>query len=104
MTVRFLAPAKRELFRIYSRYERERVGLGDRFADEIQLALRSIRERPDAWIRLDESLRRRNLRRFPYHIVYAASGVTIFVIAVAHHRRRPGYWRRRLGRPEPPTS
>jgi toxin ParE1/3/4 len=33
------------------------------------------------------------LRRFPYMIVYCATSTTIHIIAVAHSRRRPGYWK-----------
>jgi tRNA(Ile)-lysidine synthase TilS/MesJ len=34
--------------------------------------------------------------RFPYAVIYRiASDGSIRVLAVAHHRRRPGYWRAR---------
>jgi hypothetical protein len=36
------------------------------------------------------------LRRFPFLIVYRETPHAIQVIALAHVRRRPGYWRRRL--------
>lgn len=36
--------------------------------------------------------RRYLLRRFPYSIIYQASADELRVIAVAHQRRRPGYW------------
>ncbi|MGH8701418.1 MAG: type II toxin-antitoxin system RelE/ParE family toxin, partial [Burkholderiales bacterium] len=39
--------------------------------------------------------RRILLNRFPYSVVYRTSSDEIIVIAVAHQRRRPGYWRRR---------
>ena len=32
------------------------------------------------------------IRRFPYSLVYRASRDELLVIAVAHHRREPGYW------------
>lgn len=32
---------------------------------------------------------------FPYDIVYRVTTADLEVLAVAHHRRRPGYWRRR---------
>lgn len=40
-------------------------------------------------------LRRLPLRRFPYGIVYRVSGDTLRIVALAHQKRRPGYWRGR---------
>ncbi|MBI4996895.1 MAG: type II toxin-antitoxin system RelE/ParE family toxin [Rhodocyclales bacterium] len=39
--------------------------------------------------------RRYVLRRFPYSIIYRATANEIQIVAVAHHRRRPGYWTKR---------
>jgi len=36
--------------------------------------------------------RRRVLRRFPYSIVFLLEPAEIVIVAVAHHKRRPGYW------------
>ena len=41
------------------------------------------------------SKRRFVMRRFPYSIIYTASGEEVRVLALAHHNRRPGYWRGR---------
>ena len=41
----------------------------------------------------DEGNRRRVLHRFPYSIVYEVLGDVVTILAVSHHRRRPGYWR-----------
>ena len=38
------------------------------------------------------------MRRFPYLIVYRVTASAIQVVAVAHARRRPGYWKTRLAR------
>ncbi|MBA3346286.1 MAG: type II toxin-antitoxin system RelE/ParE family toxin [Gemmatimonadales bacterium] len=32
------------------------------------------------------------LRRFPYSLLYRIETDRIYVLAVMHHRRRPGYW------------
>ena len=39
--------------------------------------------------------RRLIIQRFPYSIIYTVSGDEIRILAVAHHSRRPGYWRAR---------
>ena len=39
--------------------------------------------------------RRYILRRFPYSIIYQVTAKELRILAVAHHRRRPGYWTQR---------
>ncbi len=39
--------------------------------------------------------RKLNLRRFPYKVVYRVVKDTVYVVAFAHHKRRPSYWRGR---------
>ncbi|MES2552932.1 MAG: type II toxin-antitoxin system RelE/ParE family toxin [Pseudomonadota bacterium] len=36
-----------------------------------------------------------NMRRFPFNIIYRFGGEQLLILAVAHHRRRPGYWKSR---------
>ncbi|MBK7425134.1 MAG: type II toxin-antitoxin system RelE/ParE family toxin [Propionivibrio sp.] len=36
--------------------------------------------------------RQYNFRRFPYSIIYQVTVEELRILAVAHHRRRPGYW------------
>ena len=39
--------------------------------------------------------RRYFLRRFPYSIIYQVTAEELRILAVAHHRRYPGYWAQR---------
>ena len=41
----------------------------------------------------EHGTRRRVMKRHPYSIWFEVQGRTVTVLAVAHHRRRPGYWR-----------
>jgi toxin ParE1/3/4 len=63
-------------------------------------AIDGLCELPEAWPlwpgRVD--VRRRVLRRVPNSILYLVEADAIVIVAVAHHRRRPGYWLSRLGR------
>ena len=65
------------------------------FEAAIEDALERIRSAPERWAKQDARHRRFILRRFPFSIIYRVVQDTVFVIAVAHGRRRPGYWRRR---------
>jgi plasmid stabilization system protein ParE len=45
------------------------------------------------WKQDEDGTRRCLLRRFPYTVFYEIEGNIVFVLAVAHQRRKPGYWR-----------
>ncbi|MBS0499846.1 MAG: type II toxin-antitoxin system RelE/ParE family toxin [Burkholderiaceae bacterium] len=47
------------------------------------------------WPEDEDALRRHVLRHFPYTVFYEILGHTVTVLAVAHQRRKPGYWRTR---------
>lgn len=68
---------------------------GARFREELKRALDRIRENPERWPRYLQGTHRIHFRRFPYSLVYRARD-DVQVIAIAHDRRRPGYWRTRL--------
>ena len=47
------------------------------------------------WPEDEDAIRRHVLRHFPYTVFYEIRNHTVTVLAVAHQRRRPGYWRER---------
>ena len=65
------------------------------FMAEIDLAMAQIQEHPERWRSHRQGERRYLLKRFPFLVVYRRVDERIQVLAVAHARRRPGYWRRR---------
>jgi plasmid stabilization system protein ParE len=81
-------------------YERQRRGLGSDFLNAIDNATARILEHPRAGTPVpgiaDDTIRRIALRRFPYHVVYMELTDRIQVLALAHDRRRPFYWRGRM--------
>ena len=76
-------------------YEDEADGLGYEFLDEVELGLTRIRDIPLLWSPYEGRYRRYLLKRFPYGIIYRIEGATIYVIAVPHLHRKPGYWKYR---------
>ena len=93
----FHPAARDELLEAAARYEEQADGLGERFADEVERAVRFVDEHPGLGTPLGEkgTLRRWTLRRFPYYVIYRAEADALYILAVAHQRRRPGYWRNR---------
>jgi plasmid stabilization system protein ParE len=81
-------------------YELQVAGLGADLTDEVDRALDAIAERPMTWPEwpgVGEALgvRRFLLARFPFAVAYVVEGDEVVVLAIAHLRRRPGYWVRR---------
>jgi toxin ParE1/3/4 len=96
MKYEFHPEAEQELYEAASRYESELSNLGFRFADEVERVTRLLLERPELGARLDDELRHFVLRRFPFSVVYAVVSDVVYVVAVAHGSREPGYWRPRV--------
>jgi hypothetical protein len=59
-------------------------------------AVLRISEAPERWPKYDSLMRRFLLARFPFSVIYRIAEQVVEVIAVAHHKRAPGYWRPRL--------
>jgi toxin ParE1/3/4 len=76
--------------------------LGDRFAAEVRTAIRRIIETPERWRVVDEDVRRCLVRVFPYSVLYTIERDYVLIVAVAHGRREPGYWKHRL-QSKPPS-
>jgi toxin ParE1/3/4 len=88
----FHGDAARELEEATVFYESRVTGLGKSLLDEVQRTVSLIERYPNAGAAISRNVRRVRLDRFPYSIVYRRSADTLVVIALAHHRRRPGYW------------
>lgn len=74
-------------------YERQRVGLGAEFQEQVELAVQQIAGMPQRLPLLgNEGLRKCRVTRFPYSIFYLELDDHIWIAAVAHQRRDPNYW------------
>lgn len=76
-------------------YESNEPGLGEAFLHELAIAFQLLREFPLASQIQFEVYRRYQMKRFPHGVFYYIEDSTVFVVAVAHPSRRPGYWRER---------
>ena len=66
-----------------------------RFRRELDRAVELISERPEAGPLYVGYTRRVLFRRFPFIVVYRVFAARVQIVAVAHARRQPGYWRER---------
>jgi toxin ParE1/3/4 len=77
-------------------YDTNRPGYGSLFADAVDHAFGLLAEYPLIGKEVRHRVRRLALHDWPYAIIYFVRDDAIVIIAIAHHRRRPDYWRTRL--------
>lgn len=92
----FLEPARIEFEEAIEFYNQQRPNLGDEFAAEVLNTINRILNHPEAWTKLSKRTRRCLTNRFPYGVIYQIRGNRILIVAVAHLRKKPVYWRDRL--------
>ena len=93
--INFHPDAAQEARDAAARYEMLQPGLGSDFRAELRAALTRIRQNPQIYAAESGSIRVCPLHRFPYAVFYEELADRIWVAAVGHHSRRPGYWARR---------
>jgi len=98
--VRIHEAASREAIEAAAWYEDQRPGLGVEFERAIDAALDLLEEHivplsPVPFSARARGVKRLILKRFPFDVVVVERQSEVFIIAFAHHARRPGYWRLR---------
>ena len=98
MKAEFHPAASEEIVETAAYYEGEVPGLGNGFIVEIERIVGILRDEPNLGQRIEKEFRRILLARFPYSLIYCMEPERIWVVAVAHQHRRPGYWQERIDR------
>ncbi len=94
--VRFHPDAEAEFTAAAEFYEAQAPGLGLEFMSRVRHASRTIAAHPQIGRRLSRRLRRFLVHRFPYGLLYQVEQDHVFIVAVMHLHRRPGYWKDRV--------
>jgi toxin ParE1/3/4 len=94
--LRFFDEAAEEIEEAATWYGRRSEVARTAFLREIDHAIDAILEAPARWPSHTDATRRFVCATFPYTVISFVEGDTVFVAAVAHEKRRPGYWRGRL--------
>lgn len=94
----FHPEARAELSESFNFYDARLDGLGLRFLAAVEETVQTISTHPEAGARLAGEFRKRIVPGFPYNIIYRVREEYIYLVAVAHQHRRPGYWRERADR------
>lgn len=94
--VEFHPEAQNEFVSAARFYEDHRQGLGLDFTLTIQRTYERLLDSPASGAPFGRRLRRVLVPKFPYGLLYRVEIDRIYIIAVMHLHRRPGYWRSRL--------
>ncbi len=81
-----------EISSSYSWYQEQAKGLGDDYLTELESSYDAIRELPNTWPKFKKDFRRFLLSKFPFSVIYRSDGNKIYVVAIMHNSRKPGYW------------
>ncbi len=83
--------------RAAAQWYRERSALAaDAFLVELDRAVEKIAEKPDMYPHYVRGTQRYLLQRFPFYLVYRQVAAKLEIVAIAHGRRKPGYWKKRI--------
>jgi plasmid stabilization system protein ParE len=96
LPIEFHSDARAEADASFEYYLQRSPRAAEAFCRELENALRQIQVGLEKWPKYLHGTRRYLLKRFPFVIVYRLTEVRIEILAVAHGRRRPGYWADRL--------
>ena len=94
--VEFHPEAEAEMRATAQWYEARSTGLGQLFLNAVDVATATIAANPEAFGFAGPDIRRHLVRRFPFGILYRAERDRVYILAVAHSRREPNYWKHRL--------
>ena len=79
----------------YAWYGERNPDAAELFLVDLDVSVARVQEAPEVWPRLRRKWQRFVFRKFPFNLIYRVLPDRIEVVAVAHQRRRPEYWRRR---------
>ncbi|MEI6278736.1 MAG: type II toxin-antitoxin system RelE/ParE family toxin [Verrucomicrobiae bacterium] len=72
------------------------LALGQRFYLEMERLMREIYAHPRTFRQFDPPARRHFSSCFPYGIIYLEQDDHLWIVAVMHMMRKPGYWKSRM--------
>ncbi len=96
MKVTLHPEARSEFFEAVEFYANESTSLAERFISEFEAATEEISLHPNRYRKTRRRSRLKEFRIFPYYLVYRVLDDIIKIDAVAHDKRKPGYWKKRI--------
>ena len=91
MEVSYHPLVKRDMAEALRYYHAVTAKLADEFEAEARSAINRAAEHPLQFHLVEKGIRRINLPRFPYHVLYDIRGESMRVMLIRHNKRHPDY-------------
>lgn len=95
MLVEFHPEATEEVESSADWYAEQSLSAARDFLVAVDLTIKSIASDPKRFALVDDRHRGCSISHFPFQIVFRIHADLLTIVAVAHAKRRPGYWRHR---------
>ncbi len=95
LPVDYLPGARRDFDESFDWYAERSTQAAVRFANAVDAALTAVAADPTRFAAMDGMHRECRVKTFPFRVVYRVAEDSVVVVAIAHAKRRPGYWRDR---------
>ncbi len=96
LTIYIRPDAEQDLEDAAGWYEKQLVGLGNEFLNEILITLERVAELPSLYPTIHRNTHRALTRRFPFGIYYRVEGERVVVVAVMHGSQSAARWKKRI--------
>ena len=84
--------ARQELFEARDFYDDLVFGLGNSFIREVEKTISIIKNIPSAYPIIRDDIHQAVIIKFPYSLLYRYENKSVYLLAVAHQKRKPNYW------------
>ncbi|MBP6731960.1 MAG: type II toxin-antitoxin system RelE/ParE family toxin [Chitinophagales bacterium] len=91
----FIAAAEEEYINAIRWYKDISKKLAETFIEDFNQTIAQICKHPEIPTVISKRFRKLNFEIFPYKIVYRIEDGSVVIVAVAHHKRHPRYWKKR---------
>ncbi len=88
--------ASDEVAEAFSWYATANPEVGEQFKLELERAEELVQRSPESWAAYLLETRGFRFQKFPFVLAYVIRGEQVIIVALAHTKRKPGYWRERL--------
>lgn len=96
IVVAFHPLAESEALESYQWYAKRNIDVAEAFQCELERARQLLLRAPHAWPEHIYGTHKLVLKHFPFNVIFRFRGNRVEIIAIAHQRRRPGYWGQRV--------